>query len=118
MMHSWKYSLPAFLVPFLFSSSAVGANLLIIGASLDGFILASVNGAASLFFLSTGVVGFMGITLSWIERSLLIAAAVIMAFVPLGLSIPGIVPAVVGIIVMMRVLFRARRRRIRDSSVV
>ena len=33
MMQAWKYSLPAFLVPFMFAASAVGANLLIVGAN-------------------------------------------------------------------------------------
>ena len=117
MMHSWKYSLPAFLVPFLFSSSLLGANLLIIGATLEGFILAFLNGAGSLFFLSVGVVGFLGGRLSLIERALLIAAAVIMAFLPVGLSILGILPVVIGILVVVRILFRARRRRAQDSSI-
>jgi len=40
MMQAWKYSVPAFLVPFQFSSTLLGANLLIIGATIQGFILA------------------------------------------------------------------------------
>ncbi len=58
MMHAWKYSLPAFLVPFMFAASPVGANLLIVQAGGRVF-LALLNSGASLFFLSVGIVGYM-----------------------------------------------------------
>ena len=54
MMQAWKYSLPAFLVPFMFAASPVGANLLIVGGNRTGFILALLNSSASLFFLVAG----------------------------------------------------------------
>jgi len=60
MMQAWKYSLPAFLVPFMFATSPLGANLLIVGATWPGFILATINSSASLVFLSLGIVGYVG----------------------------------------------------------
>ncbi|PNV77088.1 MAG: C4-dicarboxylate ABC transporter permease, partial [Thermoproteota archaeon] len=49
MMQAWKYALPMFLVPFMFSSNSVASNLLIVGAELEGFLLATLVSLASLF---------------------------------------------------------------------
>jgi TRAP transporter 4TM/12TM fusion protein len=102
MMQAWKYSLPAFLVPFFFSASATGANLLLVGASLGGFILATVTSCASLFFVSLGIVGYMWRPLRTLDRVLLIACAAVMAVIPLGFSILGIVPGVIGLFVVLK----------------
>jgi len=96
MMQAWKYSLPAFLVPFLFSASTTGANLLIVGASLPGFILATVTSAAALLFLSLGIVGYLRAPLATTERVLLVVTACIMVVFPIGLSVTGLVPMAVG----------------------
>lgn len=113
MMQAWKYSVPAFLVPFMFSASPVGANLLIVGATLPGFILAVLNSSASLFFLSMGIIGFMGGKLPWTERILLMAGATVMAIIPVEISAQGIIPAVVCVAVALRVFSRYRRGRAR-----
>jgi TRAP transporter 4TM/12TM fusion protein len=110
MMQAWKYSLPAFLVPFMFAASPVGANLLIIGATCAGFILALLNSAVSLFFLSVGVVGYMGGRLYPLERTLLVAGAIFMAFVPVEFSAIGTVPAAVCIALVVRISLRQKRR--------
>ncbi|HOV89941.1 MAG TPA: TRAP transporter fused permease subunit [Syntrophorhabdaceae bacterium] len=101
MMQSWKYSLPAFLVPFLFSSTLLGANLLLIGATIHGFILALINSSISLFYLSLGIIGYMKNKISMIERVLLIAAAIIMAFVPINFTPQGIIPLVIGAFIVI-----------------
>jgi TRAP transporter 4TM/12TM fusion protein len=108
MMQAWKYSVPAFLVPFMFSASAVGANLLIIGGTVSGFILASINSSASLFFIAAGIVGYLGGPLSVPERALLIAGATVMAFVPMGFSALGVLPALVCVLVIARLYLRRR----------
>jgi TRAP transporter 4TM/12TM fusion protein len=110
MMQAWKYSLPAFLVPFLFSASPTGANLLILDASLPGFVLALVTSAASLFFLSLGIVGYLRGGLPLVERALLVAAACVMVLYPIGLSVPGLVPVAVGTGVVVWTLLPSRRR--------
>jgi len=110
MMQSWKYSLPAFLVPFLFSATLVGANLLILDANLAGFITAAISSCASLFYLSTGIVGFFRGPLSILERALLIAAAIIMAFTSLGFSAQGILPLVIGALVVVRNIMKYRQQ--------
>jgi TRAP-type uncharacterized transport system fused permease subunit len=101
MMQAWKYSLPAFLVPFLFSSTTTGANLLIIGANFPGFILAVVTSACSLFFVSVGIIGFLKNKLSAWERGLLIISAIVLTFIPIGFSFQGIIPLIVGALIVV-----------------
>lgn len=102
MMQSWKYSLPAFLVPFLFSATTVGANLLILEASFWGLVHALISSSIALLYLSLGIVGFLRGTFSLIERPLLITAAIIMAFVPIGFSLLGILPFIIGGFIVIR----------------
>ncbi len=69
MMQAWKYSLPAFLVPFFFSVTPEGANLLIVDATLPGFLLATLTSVAALFLLSLGIVGHFQSSLNMVERA-------------------------------------------------
>jgi TRAP transporter 4TM/12TM fusion protein len=109
MMQAWKYSLPAFLVPFMFATSPLGANLLIVGATWPGFILAVLNSSASLAFLSLGIVGFVGAALHTVQRGLLLAAAVMMALIPIEASVLGLAPLIVGILVVVQIVIRHRK---------
>ena len=59
MMQAWKYSLPAFLVPFFFSTTPVGYSLLIVGANWPDFILATLTSLCALFFVALGIIGYM-----------------------------------------------------------
>ncbi len=102
MMQAWKYSLPAFLVPFLFSATQEGANLLIIGATPGGFILAVINSSFSLFFLSLGIVAYFRGPLNVVERAILIVVAVIMVVDVIDLSLFGILPVAIGMVVVVR----------------
>ena len=102
MMQAWKYSLPAFLVPFLFSATKEGANLLIIGATWPGFILAVVNSGFSLFFLSLGIVAYFRGPLHWIERAILIVTAVVMVVDAIDFTPLGLLPIVIGLAVVVR----------------
>ena len=102
MMQSWKYCLPAFLVPFLFSATATGANLLILEATLPGFLVATLTSAASLLFLSLGIVGYLRGMVHIVERVLLVAAACVMVLLPIELSVQGLLPVVIGSIIIVR----------------
>jgi TRAP transporter 4TM/12TM fusion protein len=101
MMQAWKYSLPAFLVPFYFSATTAGNSLLIIGANWPDFLLATATSVFSLFFAAVGIIGYLRSTFSLIERTLLILAAFAMVVTPLGWSLPGLAPpaAALGLIV-------------------
>jgi TRAP-type uncharacterized transport system fused permease subunit len=109
MMQAWKYSLPAFLVPFLFSASPTGANLLILGANLPGFILALLNSVAALFFLSLGIVGYLRTGIPVVERALLVAVACVMVLFPVGPSALSVGTAAVGVAVVAWNLRASRR---------
>ncbi len=107
MMQAWKYCVPAFLVPFLFSTTPEGANLLIVGATPTGFIVALATSAVALFFVSLGVVGYLSAPLSLLERALLVGAAC--AMVAFSSGSPGELAAIaVGIAVVVRSLIASR----------
>jgi TRAP-type uncharacterized transport system fused permease subunit len=96
MMQAWKYSLPAFLVPFFFSTTPVGYSLLIVGGNWPDFLLATVTSLCSLFLVSLGVIGYLRKEIPVVERALLILVAVAMVFFPIGWSVSGLAPAVIG----------------------
>jgi TRAP transporter 4TM/12TM fusion protein len=105
MMQAWKYSLPAFLVPFFFSATLVGSNLLIVGASWGGFTEATVTAILALMFLSIGIVGFFRGAMHWIERAILIVIACMMVLDPIDLSPMGLLPVTIALIVVARNYF-------------
>lgn len=102
MMQAWKYSLPAFLVPFFFSATRVGANLLIVNANWGGFIEATITATLALFFLALGIVGFFRGAMHWLERAILIVVACVMVLDPIDLSIAGLVPVTIALSVIVR----------------
>jgi TRAP-type uncharacterized transport system fused permease subunit len=108
MMQAWKYSLPAFLVPFFFSTTPVGYSLLIVGANWPDFIRAVITSVCSLFFVSVGIIGYMRNTIPLIERMLLILVAIAMLIAPVSLSIVGLAPLVVGALL---ILYHVRTNR-------
>jgi TRAP-type uncharacterized transport system fused permease subunit len=101
MMQAWKYSLPAFLVPFLFSASPEGANLLIVGATLSGFVEATISSTIALFLLSLGIVGYFRGPVSLLERGVLIVVACFMVVDPLEFTLLGLAPTAVGAAVVV-----------------
>ena len=115
MMQAWKYSLPAFLVPFLFSASKEGANLLIVGATTVGFVQALINSLFALAFLSVAIVGHLGGPITKLERAVLTVVACVMVVDPLELSILGILPVAIGSVVIFRYVAAARSRRLPPS---
>lgn len=102
MMQAWKYSLPAFVVPFFFSATLVGANLLIVGATWDGFILATVTATLALFYLATGIIGYFRGGLNVVERAVLILIALSMVLDPIDLSLQGVLPSLVALAILTR----------------
>jgi TRAP transporter 4TM/12TM fusion protein len=116
MMQAWKYSLPAFLVPFFFSTTTVGYSLLILGGNWPDFILATTTSLCALFFLSMGIIGYMRKKLPMVERALLIIVAFAMVISPIGWSIPGLVPLIAGILMILHHL-RVTRSPTRKSEV-
>jgi hypothetical protein len=56
----------------------------------------------ALFLLSLGIVGYFRGPFKPLERSVLILVALCMALFPIGLSVQGLVPPAVGLIVAFR----------------
>ena len=111
MMQSWKYSLPAFLVPFLFSATTVGANLLILDAHFGGFVMALISGSAALFCLSIAIVGFLRGPIPLWQRALLVVASIDMAFTSIDFSLQGFIPLVIGAAVVVWNITKYRRQQ-------
>jgi TRAP-type uncharacterized transport system fused permease subunit len=110
MMQSWKYSIPHFLVPFLFSASTVGANLLLVGATAGGLSQALVNACAALAFQAIGIVGWLGKTVTRLERAALIVVSCVMVYDPLELTFFGLLPVAIGCAVVVRYAMAARSK--------
>jgi TRAP-type uncharacterized transport system fused permease subunit len=107
---TWKYTLPAFLVPFVVVLSPQGVGLLMEGG-VGAVVIAAVTSAAAVaaFAVVTGawLLGPAG----WPERALFAVAAVtllVMAPVPIGI---GALAIIAGFLVHL-----ARRRRRKEAS--
>ncbi|MGH2562182.1 MAG: TRAP transporter permease [Thermomicrobiales bacterium] len=75
MMVTWKYTLPAFIVPFMFVlNKDDGIHLLALG-DLDRIILATTTACLAIVALVAGVGGWILEKASWLERGLLLPAA-------------------------------------------
>jgi TRAP-type uncharacterized transport system fused permease subunit len=75
MMVTWKYTLPAFLVPFMFTLNRDdGVRLLAIG-DLGPVVLATATACLAIGALVAGVGGWIAAPATWPERGLLLPAA-------------------------------------------
>ena len=75
MMVTWKYTLPAFIVPFMFTLNVEsGVHLLAIG-DWDRVVLATVTACLAIVALVAGVGGWVIERANLIERAILIVAS-------------------------------------------
>jgi TRAP transporter 4TM/12TM fusion protein len=75
MMVTWRYTLPAFLVPFMFTLNREdGVHLLAVGDPA-GIAVATATACLAIVALVAGVGGWLRQPASWLERALLLAAA-------------------------------------------
>jgi len=106
MLQSWKYCLSTFLVPFLFSATPLGYNLLIVNSKLASFLEATFNSILSIFFISVGIIGHFKTDLSLVERAILVAASLLLIAYPVGYSTIGWGSLAAGIAVLALNLLR------------
>ena len=109
MMQAWKYSLPAFLIPFFFSTTKVGNSLLIIDGNGPDFFLAMLTSLLALFFLAMGIIGYLRKPFALVERVLLIIVAIGMVISPIGLSVAGLAPPAVGVLMLFYHLWASQK---------
>jgi TRAP transporter 4TM/12TM fusion protein len=80
MMVTWKYTLPAFVVPFMFTLNREdGVHLLAVG-DLWPVVLATSTACLAIVALVAGVGGWLLQPATWLERALLIAAAAFLLY--------------------------------------
>jgi TRAP-type uncharacterized transport system fused permease subunit len=106
MMLTWKYALPCFLVPFMFTQPD-GLAILWTGSTIPEAILASVSAAVGIIALVAGVGGFLLQATSLIERVLLIVGGLLLLAPGLTADIAGL--ALFGLAGASQLLRRARR---------
>jgi len=110
-LQSWKYTMPAFLVPFMFVLDPSGIGLLLTGsiktlANADWGSIALVTGTAALGIaaLAGGVQGWALKRATWIERGMLIVAGLALVYPKALADAVGI--ALVALVVIMQFLRR------------
>lgn len=75
MMLTWKYTLPAFVVPFMFTLDLEnGTNLLMLGEWTD-IVLATITGGLAIVALVAGIGGWVLRPANIVERALLVVAS-------------------------------------------
>jgi TRAP-type uncharacterized transport system fused permease subunit len=110
MMLTWKYTLPAFLVPFVFTLSREGLGVLMQG-SVGDIVSASGTAAIGVAALAAGFGGWIHHEASWPERLILVVAGLLLFYASRWTDIAGIViSAVVLILHFYRQPLRSRVR--------
>ena len=96
-LQSWKYTMPAFLVPFMFVLDPSGLGLLLTGsiknlanADWGSIALVTVTAAIGIGALAGGVQGWLFKKTTWIERWLLIAAGIALVYPTTFFDVVGI----------------------------
>jgi TRAP-type uncharacterized transport system fused permease subunit len=79
MMLTWKYTLPAFLVPFVFTLSREGEGALLRGP-VDAIALTTLTAAAGVAALAGGLGGWVKGPASWPERAGLTAGGLLLFY--------------------------------------
>jgi len=106
MMLTWKYALPCFLVPFMFTQPE-GLAILWTGSTIPEAILASVSAAVGIVALVAGVGGYLLGPTNLVERIALIAGGLLLLAPGIGADIAGL--ALFGVAGASQLLRRARR---------
>jgi TRAP-type uncharacterized transport system fused permease subunit len=105
-MLTWKYALPCFLVPFMFTQPD-GLAILWTGSSIPEAILASVSAAVGIIAIVAGVGGYLFHPTNLIERVLLIAGGLLLLAPGLTADLAGL--ALFAVAAASQLLRRARR---------
>jgi len=99
-MQAWKYTMPAFVVPFFFVLDPMGAGVLLklpAGASwLDASWLIFL-GFLAIAALAAGLQGWIVRKVSWVERSLLIAGGLMVISPVNSLDLVGVALVIVAV---------------------
>jgi TRAP transporter 4TM/12TM fusion protein len=109
-MMAWKYTLPAFLVPFMFTLHPGGIGLLLKGP-WENIAWTTVTAAAGLAALAAGLTGWLLMKTNPLERSLLVAAGLVLVYPSLTQDLVGL-----GLFALAITLQYLHRRSARDKQ--
>jgi TRAP transporter 4TM/12TM fusion protein len=111
MMLTWKYTLPAFLVPFVFTLSPQGMGVLLQAGALDA-VIASATAAIGVGALAAGFGGWIRGPVTRLERGALVAGGLLLFYAAPAADAAGlVVTAVVLILHFGRTTARHERHR-------
>ena len=79
MMLTWKYTLPAFLVPFAFTLSPEGLGVLL-QAPLGDIVRTTTTAAIGILALAMGLGGWLRQTATMVERTLAVAGGLLLFY--------------------------------------
>lgn len=79
MLMAWKYTLPAFVVPFMFTVHPAGMGLLLKAPPLD-VVKVLITAAVGLAAMAAGINGWLLRRTTWPERITLIAAGILLIY--------------------------------------
>jgi TRAP transporter 4TM/12TM fusion protein len=115
-LQSWKYTMPAFLVPFMFVLEPAGQGLLLMGsidrlgdAQWDSVALVAVTAVIGILALAGGFQGWLIAKTHRVERLLLIVGGLLLVY-------PGRTADVVGVALTAAVIAWQLARRRRDAG--
>lgn len=95
-LSSWKYTLPAFVTPFMFVLAPDGVGLLLAGG-VANMVVVTVTALAGIVVLAIGAQGFLVARLGPVERVLFVAAGLLLAWSAAWSDWAGIGAAVVAV---------------------
>ena len=96
-MISWKYVLPAFVVPFVFTLSPGGSGVLLQG-SVVHIVTTSAAAVLGIAALSIGISGWLRRKATVDERALLVTAAVLLFFPQPSAKLAGVACATIAVV--------------------
>jgi TRAP transporter 4TM/12TM fusion protein len=111
MMLTWKYTLPAFLVPFVFTLDPRGMGVLLRGSVVD-IVWTSVTAALGIVALAMGFGGWIRRAATFPERLLAVAGGLLLFYPTAAADAAGI--TIAGLAVVIHLL-RCRRGIVSSS---
>lgn len=112
MLMAWKYTLPAFIVPFMFTLAPQGVGLLLQG-TWEVNLFATISAIVGIIALTDGVGGWLLRRCHWLERIVLIVAGLLLVYPATNLDLVGLV---LFALVFAYQLFTQRRAQLTSRS--
>ena len=111
-MLAWKYTLPAFIVPFMFTASPEGIGLLFQGP-IGNIIIVSLTALAGVWALSGAVGGYLMRPVGVIERAALGVSGLMLFYAGTLQDVIGL--AILGAVVLLQIS-RNRAEKRKDAT--